>query len=310
MVTIDGKNIKEEYGCTLLWGSFDSIFCYPRRVQPEYNNWAESDGIDPDLSEVKFEPRKMKLIFIQESGDVRAFREAYNKLYSDMTAPGYRALSVIGGITTNIRLDTSSAYKTLFPFRGETHFTSFTLDFIEDNPAIESSDGPSGNNAPLGLYQINGVDFGKFGIGADEREDDILKYVSLKEPFTNGRTVYTDNIRTTHKNIILRLWMKAGSVLEFINNYRAFFSQFNKPGIQHFYFDSAGLTIGVYYSNCDSFNIMRWEKRCVLAKFTITLVVPRVEWVDKEGVRRHRVLRDNGTNAVLSNEESKIMTFI
>jgi hypothetical protein len=310
MITIDGKDIKQEYGCTLLWGSFDSLLRYPKRKAVEYNNWAEMDGIEPDLFEVLFEPRKIQLNFIQESGSVSAFWAAYNKLYSDMTMPGYRVLKAIDGMTNNIRLDASSKYSIPQPFNESENRTLFTLDFIEDVPDVGESYMTSGSgNAPLGLYSINGEDFGNYGIGADERENEIVKYPSLKPPFTDGRTVFLDSLKTAHKEIKLNLWMLAGSVSEFINNYRAFFTQFNQPGTQSLYLGSIGITASVYYVDCTAFKIERWGNR-VSVRFTISLVVPRVTWVDKGGVHTYNVLRDKGTNSVLANEQGKIIVMV
>ena len=50
-MTIDRKNINE-WGCTLLEGSFDDLLKYPKRKAVTTRDWAESNGIVPDLSEV------------------------------------------------------------------------------------------------------------------------------------------------------------------------------------------------------------------------------------------------------------------
>lgn len=51
-MTIDRKNINE-WGCTLLEGSFDDLLKYPKRKAVTTRDWAESNGIVPDLSEVE-----------------------------------------------------------------------------------------------------------------------------------------------------------------------------------------------------------------------------------------------------------------
>jgi hypothetical protein len=310
MITIDGKDIKQEYGCTLLWGSFDSLLRYPKRVQPEYNNWAESDGIQPDLSEIKFEPRKIQLSFIQESGSISAFWAAYNKLYSDMTVPGYRVLNAINGITNHIRLSESSEYKIPRPFNQDANHTVFTLDFVDDDANIDTSYSPSGNNAPQGLYRINDVDFGHYGIGADENISDVIKYPSIKEPFTDGLNVFLDMVRTAHRDVRLPLWMKANSIPEFVNNYRSFFTQFNQTGVQSLFVGQVGVRADVYYSDCPSFKIERWGGNGVFARFTISLVIPRVTWVDKGGVHTYNVLIDMGSDCVLADEQNRIIAIV
>ena len=65
-MTIDGKDLYTEWGCKLLEGSFDDLLKYPKRKAVKYNNWAEADGIDPDLSVVEFEPKTVKLKFLMK----------------------------------------------------------------------------------------------------------------------------------------------------------------------------------------------------------------------------------------------------
>ena len=60
-MTIDGKDVYTEWGCKLLEGSFDDLLKYPKRKAVKYNNWAEADGIDPDLSVVEFEPKTVQV---------------------------------------------------------------------------------------------------------------------------------------------------------------------------------------------------------------------------------------------------------
>ena len=67
MMMIDSKNMYTEWGCTILEGSFDTLLKYPKRKAVKYNNWAEADGIDPDLSVVEFEQKTVKLSFLMEA---------------------------------------------------------------------------------------------------------------------------------------------------------------------------------------------------------------------------------------------------
>ena len=109
-MTIDGKNINE-WGCTLLEGSFDDLLKYPKRKAVTTRDWAESNGIVPDLSEVEFEARTIKLSFFMEAyGDVEFWRR-YNKLTSDLSATGYREMNLIEGMTNRLRLNAGVKYE-------------------------------------------------------------------------------------------------------------------------------------------------------------------------------------------------------
>ena len=99
-MTIDGKDVYTEWGCKLLEGSFDDLLKYPKRKAVKYNNWAEADGIDPDLSVVEFEPKTVKLKFLMKAETLEQFWSGYRKFVADLSAPGYREFNLIAGMTT------------------------------------------------------------------------------------------------------------------------------------------------------------------------------------------------------------------
>ena len=89
-MTIDGKDVYTEWGCKLLEGSFDDLLKYPKRKAVKYNNWAEADGIDPDLSVVEFEPKTVKLKFLMKAETLEQFWSGYRKFVADLSAPENR----------------------------------------------------------------------------------------------------------------------------------------------------------------------------------------------------------------------------
>lgn len=290
-MTIDGKNIKE-YGCTLLEGSLDDLLKYPKRKAVKSNNWAEADGIDPDLSVVDFEPKTVKLSFLMEADTLESFWQRYRKLIADFSAPGYRGLDLIPGMTNYMRLNSTASYKLPIPFNEDKNLSSFDLNFIEDTHAIFSA-LPYGGITLRGQYEINGIDFGAFGIGSDDDQEDILKYPAMKAPFTDGRSVDFTTLTVQHKEIKLSLWMLAGSMEEFLNNYRAFFTQLTGVGTQDLYINALGGSVSVYYSDCSGYTVEIWNENQIGTRFTISLVVPVVTWVDAGGTTNTCLLFDN-----------------
>lgn len=305
-MTIDGKNIKE-YGCTLLEGSFNDLLKYPKRKAVKYNNWAEADGIDPDLSEVDFEPKTVKFSFLMEAGTLDSFWLQYRKLVADLSAPGYRAFDLIPGMTNRYRFNAGASYSLPVPFNEGKNLSSFDLNFIEDTHAIFSA-SPYGGISLRGQYEINGIDFGAFGIGSDDEQEDILKYPALKAPFTDGQMVDLSTIKTQHKEIKLSLWMLAGSVEEFLNNYRAFFTELTGTGTQALYINSLGGIVQVYYSDCSAYTVEIWQDDQIGVRFTISLVAPVVSWVDAGGDTRYRVVKDKELG-ILADEQGRILVF-
>ena len=187
-MTIDGKDVYTEWGCKLLEGSFDDLLKYPKRKAVKYNNWAEADGIDPDLSVVEFEPKTVKLKFLMKAETLEQFWSGYRKFVADLSAPGYREFNLIAGMTNRLRFNVCSSHEQPVPFNAGENVSVFELSFVEDNHAIYPAT-PAGGIGLRGQYAINGIDFADFGIGSDDNQEDILKYPAVKAPFTDGRTV-------------------------------------------------------------------------------------------------------------------------
>lgn len=307
-MTIDGKNIYTEYGCTLLEGSFDDLLKYPKRKAVKYNNWAEADGIDPDLSVVEFEPRKVKHTFLMEAGTIEQFWTRYRKLVTDLSAPGYRTFEVIPGLINNMRMNAGASYNLPTPFNVGKAVSSFDINFTEDELSLFPVSSPYGGINLRGQLAINGMDFGEYGIGSDDYLDDLLKYPALKEPFSDGQTIDLSTLKTQHREIKFSLWMLAGSVEEFLNNYRAFFTQWNAPGTQELYIKAIDGVVQVYYSDCPSYKVEVWQDNNIMVRFTISAVAPVVSWVDAGGTTRYRVVKDKEFG-LLADEQGRILVF-
>ncbi|MDR2140125.1 MAG: hypothetical protein LBP50_11345 [Tannerella sp.] len=278
-MTVDGYDITA-FGCTLVGDSsrdsFGSLLKYPKRTEVEYNDWAENNGIQPDLSETRFEERKIQLYFGMQAATVASMNDRYGDFYGLLSAPGYRTVNAVPGLTHTLRYVGMSGFEMSKPLLSSENHRLLTVDFSEDAwgqtavPAYSAA-------APSGLLGINGIDFGNFGIGSDDPLEDFFKYPSPKEPFDDGRQKHLDLVRTQHKNIRLNLWMLATGQTQFANNYLAFFNELKKPGLQTLDVYPAGRQTGVYYSDCGSFRVERWGENRVCARFSIELVAPVFE---------------------------------
>ncbi|MDR2765436.1 MAG: hypothetical protein LBB90_10465 [Tannerella sp.] len=273
---IDGYDITS-FGCTLIGGSsfdsFGSLLKYPKRAEVDYNDWAEKNGIQPDLSETTFEERKIQLYFGMLAGMVSVMTDRYEDFYGLLSDTGYRTVNAVPGLTHRLRYSEMSEFSMSKALLSSDNHRVLTVEFTEDTWS-QTATPPYSAAAPSGLMAINSIDFGNFGIGSDDLLDDFFKYPALKTPFDDGRQKHLDLVRTQQKNIKLNLWMLADSQAQFVNNYLAFFNELKKTGLQTLRIVPAGRDVGIYYSDCGSFKMERWSVNKVCARFSIELVAP------------------------------------
>jgi hypothetical protein len=306
-MTIDGKDILSAWGIILTEGSYSSLFKYPRRKAVKYSDYAERDGIVPDLRKIEFEPRPVTLNFAVKHSSMDQFWNIYQTFFADMTAPGYRVMDLKNGLIHSLRYNDTGRYESPLLFREGPSLTSFGMNFIEDTIAIPGDIRQPQGGIPLrGCYEINRVDFADFGIHPDGQIGNILKYPSFKAPFTDGKNVYPGTSRYKHLEVSVPLWMLSGSKEEFVTNYSAFFNQFNRPGALRLFSKEIGGVTNVYYKDCSSFTV-HWGQR-VSARFSITLVIPVATWLDVSDTRIITVLNDIDLG-VLADEKDKVVAF-
>lgn len=305
---IDGKDISY-WGVELMKGGFNPLFKYPARTKVQFSNYAEMDGIIPDLRKIEFEPKQVALQFMSEARSYSEFLSKYNRFFADMTMPGaHRILDLENGLTYKLRYDTTASYSMPTPFNAGKHLTSFSLSFIEDSHSIPDIQYPVGGVPLYGVYSINGIDFGNFGVHPDGEIGDVLKYPDMKAPFSDGKAVDHKTYRLKHKEVTLKLWMYANSEHEFVNNYSAFFNQFNRTGKQQLYIKEIDGVTEVYYTSCPFFEITSWGSR-IGARMSLNLVIPVVTWLDGGGTTILTVLLDRGTNKILADEQGRMIVF-
>jgi hypothetical protein len=304
-MSIDGIDIKQ-YGCRQLKETVAAMLKYPKRTGVEYNNYAETDGIEPDVSRVIFQAREVQLRFLIRTDSPGEFFTRYAHFIAVLSAPGYREI-VADSISLSLRYSTTAKCVYPRPFNAGQNLTAFHVNFIQDAPVLPQQALPTGGTA-RGQYRINGLDFGAFGIGSNSGYEDVLKYPGVKTPFENGNDTWLSTVRVQHKEIKLSVWQIANSKEEFLHNHAAFFFQLSRPGLQKLYIKGVGET-SAYYSDCPSYEVVSWNGSKVAARFSITLVIPVVTWISGGGTNIMRVLLDSGTQKLLADEQGRVIIF-
>ncbi|MDR1402656.1 MAG: hypothetical protein LBJ60_02995 [Tannerellaceae bacterium] len=279
MATINGQDITATWQMILLKDSLGSLLKYPKRKNVNYTNFAENNGINPDLRKFETESKQVTLKFFMKADSEPEFRTKYNSFFAVINSTDYLILDFGLGITHKVRYDKTTSYsapKILYKNTDKTG--EFTMNFIEDeNPVNKSVISPSGGIPLKGVYKINGVDFGDFGIHPDGNTGEALKYADVKEPFDDGREKYLGVRNLKHKETSIPLWFIADTKAQFINNYQAFWNSFAKTGLQLLYVKEIDREIDVYYTNCNNYSVSFGQKYC--ARFSLSFVIPKVTWL-------------------------------
>jgi hypothetical protein len=277
-MTIDGKDTQAMWNMALLKGSFSSLFKYPKRKAVRFTNFAEVDGITPDLRKFETESRQVSLIFMIKHSSESDFYAKYNDFFETVNGSGYHLFNLENGLIHKFRYNKTQLFKPVKLFNAGGGATSFTMEFLEDETAIGNSVITPYGGIPLkGWYRVDGVDFGDFGVHPDGKIGEALRYPDAKDSFTDGRVYDLSVRRLKHKEVTIPLWIHADSKSEFVNNYQAFYNAFSRPGKQSLYIREIKETTYCYYMECTAFKIL-WGKRPG-ARFSLKLCIPVATWL-------------------------------
>jgi len=276
-MTIDSINTATMWNMGLLKGSYGSLLKYPKRKEVKYANYAERDGITPDLRKFEIEPRQVSLIFFIRHSSENEFRSIYDDFFMTVNDYGYHTFDLENGLTYQFRYDKTQSFKSIKLFNAAGG-TSFTMNFIEDETSINNAVIiPTGGIDLKGMYIVDGVDFGDFGVHPHGSIGEALKYPDAKDAFTDGQTYSLNTRRIKHKEVTIPFWLHANSRVEFIHNYQAFYNAFAKTGTRLLYIKEIDVATSCYYQDCTSFNVT-WNETPT-ATFSIKLCIPVVTWL-------------------------------
>lgn len=304
-MTIDGRHISE-WGLRVADGCLSEWFKLPKRKAVSYNNWAESNGIEPDLSVVEWEETSFKLSFILSGANYTEYMSRFRSFLSFLSDKGSREVSYMG-ITRTLRYDQGNSYNGTPMIEQRRVWAVLSLTMKEEKPEIVE-ERPTGTINLRGQYAINEIDLSEFGMGSERKDEDLMKYPGMKTPFTDGNTYDLSTVTTKHKEIKLSLWWICASVGEFVQNRMALLWQLSRPGTLSLYADSIGVSTSAYYTGCGSFSADIYAGGRVAATLSLGFTVPVVEWIDAGGTMRYMVLKDADLG-LLADENDNIVVF-
>ena len=134
--------------------------------------------------------------------------------------------------------------------------------------------------------------------------DDLLKYPSVKTPFTDGLNVDLTTVCTKHKEVTLKLTLTAHSPTMFWQNHAALFHQLADPGMQTL--TAYNIEIPFYYTDCTAATVEEWTDNRIVVTMSIRITIPVVTWVDAGGNTQMAVLVDED-HGILTDEDGTIL---
>ena len=91
--TLNGKNLLNMFNMVIQTGT-EQLLEYPERKDTLTNDWAEENGQDYDLVEVRFKDQEVTLSCAIMTNDDTAFWVAYYAFFTEMTKPGFQNLYI------------------------------------------------------------------------------------------------------------------------------------------------------------------------------------------------------------------------
>lgn len=282
-VIIDGIDI-DDLGMFIVRGGDYDFLSFPDRKKPEQNDWYEQDGVEPDLSEIYFKEKKVKVNFYIKAATGDDFLYNLNRFYALISAPGYRQLySREFGKTFLLRyVDCPELRHRGGLYKKGTKRAELSVEFSMDDP-LQMFTGNGNliprNGRPSKTYvEINGIDLSGFGIIVNQCYNTVLRLPAVKSPLTrnisniNGLIAHTP-AQTVFETIqtVIECTMIADNKEDFYYNYEALFNNMTiKEAVllSTFAFDDAAH----YYTSMSGFRKLRSFGSRVLVSFNLTLI--------------------------------------
>jgi hypothetical protein len=236
MTTVNGIDIATMGACILRGGDSD-LLAYPARKSVEKNDWHEQDGLEADLTEVRFESRTVTVQF-----------GIYGASGNDMLN-NLNGLMALLNVEPTIILRIGEWYREFalryvscsqYAHRGGlwkpgAKSGRLSVTFAMDNPlqlfSMDNSAPVGGRALPATGVLLNGVDLNAFEIIVEQCYNTVLLPEAVKPPLTrklrnvSGDIVYPSNTTTYQsKQVVVDCVMQAATATQFFNNYDALFT--------------------------------------------------------------------------------------
>lgn len=246
---VDGST----FGAYLTEGSYRDLVCLNPLKEIPYNDWAEKNGIDPDLSSPVLDARTIVLNFALVGTEAD-----YDRFLRYLTSGAYHAFRFPQiGLEITLRLTGCGDTDTLQDLR------TFRLTFSEDTPLAGYTYAAPSSNCLLGFgdYLIDGIDVASYGIRILKGTYDSLTAAPTpKQGLIRNISVCAGVEYDGKKDLAMKFksrtaglycWMCARTHEEFWRNRNALLYNLAKPEARTLTATALGKNLSFYYKGCD-----------------------------------------------------------
>ena len=245
---IDGKDAYSLYGVFITGGGYNELVAYPSLKKVDSNDWAEEDGIEPDLASPVLDTREFNIKFSYHG--VNARFGAFIELISDMAYHTFNFQEI--GKTYRLRLVSHpNLSRTL-------SLGLFTLRFADDFPLDGYTyQAPSSTIIQQTGYELDERNLVNYGVCVlQDSEAEIIKSPAVKKNLLqniasrSGAIYDGEFVVFQTKGVKLNCLMRAKTLQEFWRNYNALLYDLTRPDERMLYVDSTGYEYPCYYKSC------------------------------------------------------------
>lgn len=277
---IDGTDLAT-LGIFIERGGSDDFLSFPDRRTPDFNDWAEYDGLDVDLSDLSFDAKKVTVNYVLTAADESAFKSRLNAFETLHFAAGYRSVFVREfNKTFQLRFTGFADYSHKGGFYKNGKKTGkIAAEYVMDDPLqlyTTAVDIPITTRATLSHVQLNGIDLSRFGIVVRDIYSTVLRPRSAKSVLErkiniiSGTTADVDvSPKKQPREIIIKCAMLAETLSELLTNLSALWANVNITTAVKLH--AAGEGLNCYYTKMASFKKETAFNRKVKVSFDLHL---------------------------------------
>lgn len=90
---LNGRLLYDEFGLVIQTGT-EGLLTFPERKFGHINDWREEDGLEYDMSLVRYQEKEVTLSCAIMANDDLEFWTRYNDFFKEITKEGYQAISI------------------------------------------------------------------------------------------------------------------------------------------------------------------------------------------------------------------------